>query len=306
VGQYTPPPGGPLVAVPRGAAVRLTGVASELGRWAGACLMAGTIAGAARRARALTATGAVAATATGAMVMARGGLPAAAALVVFFVTSSALSRFKARAKARRGVIVQAKGGERDARQVLANGGVAAACLALAGVRGSGGFLGALGAAGADTWATELGLLATHPPRLLTTWRPVAPGTSGGVTLQGSLAGAAGAVAVGAAWTLVQGWRTRAWESVGGAVAVAGVAGTLGAFVDSALGATVQAGYRCPACGQAVETPVHAPCGRPAILVRGWPWVDNDVVNALATTAGALAGMVLGRHLLRPLPASRPG
>ena len=58
-------------------------------------------------------------------MLARGGLPAAGALVAFFVTSSALGRYKARAKARRGVLAQAKGGRRDAWQVLANGGAGA-------------------------------------------------------------------------------------------------------------------------------------------------------------------------------------
>ncbi len=141
--------------------------------------MAGAVSIAAWRQRALTADGAVAATVAGTLALARGGWPAAAALVAFFVTSSALSRFKEGAKARRGALAQAKGGTRDAWQVLANGGIAAAWLALTGRRGDAGFLGAVAAAGADTWATELGLLAPRPPRLLTTLRPVPPGTSGG-------------------------------------------------------------------------------------------------------------------------------
>ena len=56
---------------------------------------------------ALTADGAAAATAVGGAVLGRGGAPAAAALVTFFVTGSALSRYKARAKSRRGVLAQA-------------------------------------------------------------------------------------------------------------------------------------------------------------------------------------------------------
>src|SRR4051794_41739968 len=94
----------------------------RLARWSGSALAAAAIATAARRRRALTADGAAAATVVGTIVAARGGLPAAAALIAFFVTSSALSRFKEREKARRGVLAQAKGGERDAWQVLANGG----------------------------------------------------------------------------------------------------------------------------------------------------------------------------------------
>ena len=41
--------------------------------------------------------------------------------------------------------------QRDAWQVLANGGVATLSIMLGPQRGGGGFLGALSAAGADTW-----------------------------------------------------------------------------------------------------------------------------------------------------------
>src|SRR5205085_12699885 len=85
---------------------------------------------------------------------------------------------------------------------LANGGVVAP-LALAyglapslGASLSAAFLGALGAATADTWATEVGVLSTSQPRLITTRKPVTAGASGGVTWLGSLAAAAGALCLG--------------------------------------------------------------------------------------------------------------
>ena len=84
--------------------------------------------------------------------------------------------------------------------------------------------------------------------------------------------------------------------LGRATLVAGVAGTLGALSDSLLGATIQAAYYCPACGEPVEAPVHRRCGRATILVRGQRWITNDVVNALATATGALAGAGLDRLL----------
>src|SRR5262249_15057089 len=58
------------------------------------------------------------------------------------------------------------------------------------------FVGAMATANADTWATEVGTLSTEEPRLITTGEPVAPGTSGGVTLLGTGAALAGAVSVG--------------------------------------------------------------------------------------------------------------
>ena len=276
--------------------------ASSSVRWCGAFLTAAAIGAVARRTRALTVGGAAAATAVGTVVFARGGLPAAAALVAFFVTSSAFSRFRQREKAQRRVLAQAKGAERDAWQVAANGGVAAPCLGILGHRGVGGFLGALAAAAADTWATELGLLATRPPRLLTTLRPVPPGTSGGVTPEGTLAAIAGAATVGASWEAIrwlQACRLRERRSRPGrrcgAVLVAGAAGSLGALADSLLGAAVQAEYWCPRCAEPTEARLHPRCGRATVLVRGRPWIDNDVVNALATATGALVGAAISRR-----------
>ena len=261
-------------------------------RWAGAAILAALIASLARGRRSLTVGGAVAATFVGTLTFAPGGLSAAAALVTFFVTSSALSHFKEAEKARRGVLAQAKGGERDALQVLANGGVATLSLALAGPRGAGAFLGALATAGADTWATELGLLAGTSPRLLTTLRRVPPGTSGAITVEGTLASIAGATVVGAAWSLAGGSAAPTVRAAARALLTATLAGTLGALVDSLLGATLQAVYHCPACSAPTETRIHARCGRPAQLVRGLPRIDNDAVNALATLAGALLGTAL--------------
>ena len=257
-------------------------------RWGVALFGAGAIAAAARRTRALTRDGALAATAVGTITFARGGLPGAAALLAFFVSGSALSRFKQAEKGRRGGLAQAKGGERDAWQVLANGGAATLCLLLWGQRGAPACLGALAAAAGDTWATELGLLARARPRLVTTLAPVAPGTSGGVSEAGTLASALGALTVGIAWRMAGGYGAHALR---GAVA----AGVGGALIDSVLGATVQAGYRCATCDEPAETPVHTRCGQATTLVRGVRWIDNDAVNALATTAGAALGALFIGH-----------
>lgn len=246
-------------------------------------LLGAAVAGLAYWRRALTGDGAGAAAAVGAVVFARGGAPATAALLAFFASSSALSRVGERRK-RSAPLAQAKGARRDAWQVLANGGVATLSLLVGGRRhGGGAYVGALAAAGADTWATELGMLARRPPRLITTLQPVERGTSGGVTPEGLRASLAGASVVGLAWALLGG----GWRDVWGALG----AGMTGSLVDSLLGATVQAVYRCHACGELTEAPVHARCGRQATLVRGQTWLTNDAVNALATLAGAAVGAV---------------
>ncbi|HEV2121900.1 MAG TPA: DUF92 domain-containing protein [Chloroflexota bacterium] len=271
----------------------------SVARLGGSALAAAGLVGlVAWRKQALTADGALAATTVGAVVLARGGPPAAASLVAFFVTSTALSRFKQREKARRGVLAQAKGGPRDAWQVLANGGAAAACLALWGRRGAAGYLGALATAGADTWATELGLLARKPPRLISTLRPVPPGTSGAITPEGTMAAVAGAATVGAVWQLAQHlWPDSAFHGAFPRsrylVPIVSAIGMLGALTDSILGAAIQGSYWCPICQEPSEAPVHPRCGQKTNLVRGWSWITNDAVNALATASGAAMGAVVG-------------
>ena len=72
-------------------------------------------------------------------------------------------------------------------------------------------------------------------------------------------------------------------------AVVPLAGIIGATVDSLLGATVQELRRCDVCDRTCETDPHA-CGNPTQLVRGVRGLSNDVVNLLATAAGAAAAI----------------
>jgi uncharacterized protein (TIGR00297 family) len=253
--------------------------------WLVSALLGGGVALAAYWRRALSLDGAVGAAGVGCIVFARGGAPAAAALLAFFVSSSALSRV-GEARKRGSPLAQPKGARRDVWQVLANGGVATLSIALGRRRGDGAFIGALAAAAADTWATELGLLARRQPRLITTLRPVAAGTSGGVTPEGLAASVGGALVVGSAWSLMGGGRQ--------GVVIAVLAGLGGSLVDSLLGATLQALYRCPLCGGLTEQSAHRACGRPAALVHGHACITNDTVNALATLCGAAIGATYQR------------
>jgi uncharacterized protein (TIGR00297 family) len=237
------------------------------------------VAGLAYWRRALTLDGAVAAAVVGCIAFARGGASGAAAPLAFFGSSTLLSRI-GESRKQHLPLAQAKGAQRDVWQVLANGGVATMCFGL-GQRSAA--IGALAAAGADTWATELGLLAREPPRLITTLRHVAPGTSGGVTPEGLLASIGGALTVGLGATLFGGRDRRT-------LTAAVLAGLAGALVDSLVGATLQAVYYCPNCEVLTEVAVHPRCGTPAIQQRGLQWMTNDVVNLLATSVGAAIGL----------------
>jgi uncharacterized protein (TIGR00297 family) len=249
-------------------------------------VFAGVLALGAWRARALSASGAGAAFVVGTLTYASGAVPFTLVLLAFFLPSVALSRLGKRRK--RELVDIGKGGARDAFQVLANGGVATACAVLFALthdpRWAWAFAGAYAAATADTWATEIGTLARQTPRSIFTLRPIPTGLSGGITLPGTLAEIAGALWIGAAaFALLSGPRS--------ALPAVALAGVVGSTVDSILGATVQELRRCDACGRNCETDPHA-CGAPTRLVRGIPGASNDVVNLLATVAGAAVAFVL--------------
>lgn len=279
-----------------------------------ALILAVAVSAAAFRARALSTDGALAAVVVGTVIFGVGGAAWAVLLLAFFISSSALTRWRAAAKAAAGEEV-VKGGRRDAVQVLANGGVATAIAALHGLRPDlalfPAFAGAIAAATADTWATEVGLLSRSAPRLITTGRSVPAGTSGGVTPLGTAAALAGGVFIGvlAASLVLLGWAASSYpvadvvsaasaapRTVAGSaarIALATPAGALfAALFDSLLGATVQAAYRCPRCDKPTERRVHR-CGTRTTRTRGLGWIDNDAVNLAATAAGAVVGWWVG-------------
>lgn len=255
-------------------------------------VLAALIVAVAARARALSPSGAIAAFFVGAVAYGAGGFAVAVPLIAFFLSGSLLSRLHDR-RARDARAVAYKGSTRDAVQVLANGGVAALCTAASGLVSSAhaerfvaAAIGALAAAAADTWATEIGILSRTAPRSIVTWKPVRAGVSGGVTALGFLASVAGGAMIGAiasaAQVLPAGfWR---WTAFG---AVIGLAGSV---FDSFLGATIQSAWQCNACGEPCEGPTHR-CGASAGRTRGLGFFDNDAVNAATTVAGAALGWI---------------
>lgn len=243
------------------------------------------------RANSLNGSGVWAATITGGLVFGLGGLPWAVLLIAFFASSSALSRAFVMRKA---AISEkfSKGHRRDWGQVLANGGLGALLALAHGLLPEAfwpwvAFAGAMAAVNADTWATELGVLSPTNPRLVSSGTQVEPGTSGGVTLVGSLAALMGAALIGLGAALFTPWAEPFAPAGPLAVLVAvTLGGFAGSFFDSWLGATVQAIYYCPACKKETERhPVHA-CGSETQPLRGWSWLNNDWVNFGASLVGA--------------------
>ena len=239
------------------------------------------------RAHSLNQSGAVAATFVGTIIFGLGGLQWAILLLIFFITSSALSRLFKRQK--NGLDENfSKGHQRDAGQVLGNGGLATAFALIhflfpGSTLGWVGFAAALAAVNADTWATELGVLNPASPRLITNLRKrVEKGTSGGISLYGTIASLLGASAI----ALPAAWFAGNWVLFP-LVAFAGLAGSL---FDSWLGATVQAMYYCPTDEKETEKhPLHT-CGAQTVHIRGWSWLNNDWVNFMCSLLGVLVAL----------------
>ncbi|WP_442789539.1 DUF92 domain-containing protein [Paenibacillus sp. CAA11] len=252
------------------------------------------VAGAAYWKKSLSLSGALAAVMMGTIYYGAGNLFWFGLLLLFFVTSTLLSKWRGDRKEELEKSY-AKSSTRDAGQVFANGGVGMlACLGCwiwPSELWAYGFVGVMATVTADTWATEWGGLSRRPPRSVLTWRPLPPGTSGGVSLLGTAAAAAGGLLIGGAgwllgtWTAVVSGSATLWLLVGG------IGGLAGAMADSLLGASVQRMYRCQVCGKLVEVQTH--CDHPTVFYRGMNWMNNDAVNLISSLAGGGIGIWIG-------------
>ena len=182
-------------------------------------------------------------------------------LLAFFGLGSLSTKFRYEEKAARG-IAEDNEGARGSANVLSNAavalgavlGYAASASTLVAVEPElflFAFTGAVATALSDTLSSEIGGVFDEP-RLITTLETVEPGTDGGITWQGELAGIVGAAVVASLSFVL-------FDVVGSAEAIVVLAaGFVGMTVDSLLGATLEGGL-----------------------------LGNQGVNFLATLAGAL-------------------
>ena len=243
------------------------------------------------RAKALDRGGFLASVAVGYAIFLGGGWQWFLIIASFFILGVGFTWFKYEYKKSIGS-AQEKGGARNWPNIVANGGLAAVFglteLVFGGSVFAVLFVGAMSAAASDTVATELGLLSKSDPRLIT--HPsvrVSPGMSGGVTALGFLGTLLASAAIGTVAALV--------AVVGGAspaeiVLVAITGGVVGSVADSAVGATIQRKAVCVVCGKPSEHFVH--CNEQTRQQSGLSHIDNNIVNLIATIAGAAASLTL--------------
>ncbi|MEE8522420.1 MAG: DUF92 domain-containing protein [Thermoanaerobaculia bacterium] len=213
-------------------------------------------------ARAIDLSGAVAGCLLGTAIFAFQGWGGLVLLAAFVALGSAATRIGLDRK----IVAQEDGGRRGARHAVANAGVAAVAAVFAATTPYRevyllALAGAFAAAASDTLSSEIGQLWGRRTVLITSLRPVPPGTDGGISAIGSVAGAAGSLALG-----VLGWAVDFYPSPG--IAAVFSAGTVGSVADSLLGATLENGG----------------------------WLDNQGVNFTATLVGAAVAAALAPWL----------
>jgi uncharacterized membrane protein len=191
------------------------------------------------------------------------------------------------------------------------------------------------AVAADTFSSELGILSTSKPRLITApWRTVPPGTNGGVTATGIQGGLLGAFIISITATLLMpfcstspahglggqssGWDTR--SKINFALSVT-LLGTCGSLLDSLLGAVLQASVVDVRSGKIIEgdgggkVPVHGIALTPTVgkkensahdsrrIEVGYDILSNNGVNLLM--AAVISGLaILGAARVWGVPLER--
>ncbi len=209
----------------------------------------------------LTSGAAIVAAAIGCFIFLGTGFTGIAMIGLFFLLGTLATSFKINLKEKLGV-AEINKGKRNAGQVIANGGLAAiagilACFfpakeALFALM----MAGALSAATADTLSSELGTWYGKQFYNMLNFKKDTKGENGVVSLEGTVIGVAGSAMIATMYSVGYGWDCRFFLVI--------IAGTIGNFTDSFLGATLE---------------------RKQLL-------KNDAVNFINTLAGALAAYIL--------------
>lgn len=188
-------------------------------------------------ARTVTVPGAITGAVIGTIVVAGLGWSGWVLLLATFGVAAATTRVGHARKQRAG-IAESRGGRRGPGNAIANTGIAAwaAVMAMGLPDPTVAYLvaaAALATAGSDTVASEIGKAYGRTTWLVTSVRRVAPGTTGAVSTEGTLAGVAAAAllaAAAAALGVIPAWT----------IGLITTAATVASLIEGALGATLEA------------------------------------------------------------------
>ncbi len=220
------------------------------------------------------------------LIFGLGGWAWSVPILTFFILSSLLSKMGKQVKQKFKDTFE-KSGVRDHAQVLANGGLGGLLILFNAFFPSNLwyylYLLSLMVATADTWSTEIGVLSKAKPRLITTFKKVEPGISGGVTILGTLGGFLGSLII-----LFSGF----WfiKISFGLALILLLLSLIGNALDSLLGATIQGQYQCTVCYKYTEKKEH--CQKPTTILSGFKVIGNDCVNVLSNLITLIFFIVL--------------
>ena len=220
-------------------------------------------------------------------------------LVTFYISGTFVTRYKSAIKEEKVQSETASGGPRRSwRQVLATSGTSTLLIVLHWWRLAKnaesrifyiGFLAAYACSTADTFSSEIGILSKAQPVSIITWKKVPPGTNGGITLLGLLAGGAGGLVIGVVAILMTPLDSRHITDLW----LCFISGLVGTLSDSLLGALFQATY--------FEDKVIEGAGgqRPSKVkmnqnIGGKDILDNNQVNFVSTLLTASFAMAVFR------------
>ena len=235
----------------------------------------------------LTWSGAIATFILAQLIFDLGGIKWSIPIITFFISSSILTKLNNQ----KNIEVRnyfEKNGARDYLQVIANGGIGGILVLVNAFYPNELFyliyIASLSSVCADTWATEFGTWRKTATYNALSLKPVAQGTSGGISVIGLFGALIGSFCIALSAT---GWVEISYIRF---VILVLLTGFLGSYFDSILGATIQAQYLCLVCNKVTERKIH--CGKHTDHFRGFSWINNDVVNFFSGIMGAILIVIL--------------
>ena len=236
------------------------------GIWIQALLLNACLIALASRTTLLTAAGWVHAAALGTILWGCLGWSGWLAVVIYLILGSVVTRLGFPEKKRRG-LAEARDGQRGPENVWGSAAVGAVLALLIGAGFEPrqllliGFSASFAAKLGDTFGSEIGKRWGRTTVLISNLQPVPPGTEGAISLEGTLASAAGSVLMSLVCLNLQLLTTSA-EAV-----LVMVVGLLATLAESLIGALMQ---------------------------ERIPWLTNELINGLQTLLAALLAMIAAR------------
>ncbi|MFH0733808.1 MAG: DUF92 domain-containing protein [bacterium] len=207
-------------------------------------------------------------------------------ILTFFILSSVLSKIRKKKNTSVELYFE-KSGTRDYLQVIANGGLGGILVILYNLFPNEIwyliYVSSIAAVCADTWATEIGTYKKTSTFNILTLKRTEQGVSGGISWIGTFGALLGTIIIsisGLFW--IQ-------NNLVDYIIIVVIAGMFGCFLDSFLGASIQAQYKCNVCGKNTERVMH--CGKKTVLGNGYSWINNDFVNLFSGIAGGLVSLI---------------